>query len=89
MTSRINGNGYFAVQTPPGMRYTRDGHFTLDANGQIVTERRLCRCRAMAAPSPSRPTTRMSRSASDGTISSTVNGIGNQIGKLQVVGFRR
>ena len=34
----INGNGYFAVQTPTGMRYTRDGHFTLDANGQVVTE---------------------------------------------------
>ena len=40
--SRINGKGYFAVQTPHGMRYTRDGHFTLDANGQIVDQRRLC-----------------------------------------------
>ena len=38
----INGKGYFTVQTPQGMRYTRDGHFTLDANGQIVTERWLC-----------------------------------------------
>ena len=33
----IAGNGYFAVQTPAGMRYTRDGHFSLDAAGQIVT----------------------------------------------------
>jgi len=33
----ISGKGYFAVQTPQGMRYTRDGHFSLDANGQIVT----------------------------------------------------
>lgn len=33
----IAGKGFFAVQTPQGMRYTRDGHFGLDANGQIVT----------------------------------------------------
>lgn len=30
------GKGFFAVQTPQGLRYTRDGHFSLDANGQIV-----------------------------------------------------
>lgn len=34
----INGNGYFAVQTPRGERYTRNGHFSLNAEGQIVTE---------------------------------------------------
>jgi flagellar basal-body rod protein FlgF len=33
----LSGKGFFAVQTPQGMRYTRDGHFSLDANGQIVT----------------------------------------------------
>lgn len=33
----LSGKGYFAVQTPAGVRYTRDGHFSLDANGQIVT----------------------------------------------------
>lgn len=32
----VNGKGYFSVQTPQGIRYTRDGHFTLDASGQIV-----------------------------------------------------
>lgn len=34
----INGNGYFVVQTPRGDRYTRDGHFTLNAEGQITTQ---------------------------------------------------
>lgn len=34
----INGNGYFAVQTAAGERYTRNGHFTLNADGIIVTE---------------------------------------------------
>ncbi len=33
----INGQGYFKVQTPQGDRYTRDGHFTLNQEGQLVT----------------------------------------------------
>lgn len=32
----IAGKGFFVMQTPQGLRYTRDGHFNLDANGQIV-----------------------------------------------------
>ncbi len=31
------GNGFFCVQTPEGMRYTRNGHFTLDPQGLLVT----------------------------------------------------
>jgi flagellar basal-body rod protein FlgF len=34
----ISGKGYFVVQTANGERYTRDGHFTLNADGTIVTE---------------------------------------------------
>lgn len=35
----INGKGYFTVQSPDGTtHYTRNGHFTLDGNGRIVTE---------------------------------------------------
>jgi flagellar basal-body rod protein FlgF len=34
----INGPGYFTVKTAGGNRYTRDGHFTLDGNGRVVTE---------------------------------------------------
>ncbi len=33
----IEGEGFFAVQTPQGVRYTRDGNFTLDAQKQLVT----------------------------------------------------
>ncbi len=33
----INGKGYFVVQTPAGDRYTRDGHFQLDQDGNLVT----------------------------------------------------
>jgi len=31
----IKGDGFFAVQTPVGERYTRDGAFTLNPDGQI------------------------------------------------------
>jgi flagellar basal-body rod protein FlgF len=34
----INGSGYFAVQTAAGERYTRNGHFTLNPDGIVVTE---------------------------------------------------
>ena len=33
----INGNGFFVVNTPDGMRYTRDGNFTLNSDGLLVT----------------------------------------------------
>ena len=33
----IQGQGFFAVQTPTGLRYTRDGSFHRAANGQLVS----------------------------------------------------
>jgi len=33
----ISGSGWFAIQTPAGERYTRDGHFTLNNEGNLVT----------------------------------------------------
>lgn len=33
----INGNGFFAVQTPQGIRYTRNGAFARNAEGELVT----------------------------------------------------
>lgn len=33
-----NQNAFFAIQTPNGVRYTRDGAFSLDNNGILVTK---------------------------------------------------
>ncbi|WP_213974681.1 flagellar basal-body rod protein FlgF [Tepidanaerobacter acetatoxydans] len=33
----LRGEGFFEVQTPEGIRYTRDGSFTIDRDGYIVT----------------------------------------------------
>lgn len=34
----IEGNGFFVVQTAAGTRYTRNGRFTVDGDGTLVTE---------------------------------------------------
>ena len=33
----INGKGYFEIQTANGPRYTRNGHFALNAQGELVS----------------------------------------------------
>jgi flagellar basal-body rod protein FlgF len=33
----IRGDGHFQVDTPDGVRFTRSGHFALDADGALVT----------------------------------------------------
>jgi flagellar basal-body rod protein FlgF len=34
----INGQGFFAIQSPNGVRYTRNGSFNLNAGGELVTK---------------------------------------------------
>ncbi len=34
----IHGDGFFTLQTPQGIRYTRNGAFTLNSDGQLVNE---------------------------------------------------
>lgn len=35
----MEGSGFFVIQTKAGLKYTRNGNFRLDANGQLVTAR--------------------------------------------------
>ena len=37
----LDGNGFFSVQTPEGVRYTRNGSFTLNADGELTTQEGL------------------------------------------------
>jgi len=34
----IDGDGFFVIDTPGGQRYTRNGHFTMNASRQLVAE---------------------------------------------------
>ena len=82
----ISGKGYFAVQTPAGLRYTRDGHFSLDGNGNLVTSQGY-QVQGDGGALTITPNDGDINIAPDGTVSSVVNGVGNQLGKLKVVEF--
>ena len=78
----IKGQGYFVVQTANGPRYTRDGHFTLDATGRIVTD---------AGDPVQGQGGDISIATTDGDIhiaaDGTVSGLNGQIGQLNIVDF--
>jgi flagellar basal-body rod protein FlgF len=82
----INGKGFFAVQTPAGMRYTRDGHFSLNQDGQLVTSDGYA-VQGDGGNITITPDDGTVSVGADGTISSILNGAANQIAKLQVVTF--
>jgi len=78
----INGNGYFVLQTAAGERYTRNGHFTLNADGTIVTEQ------GDPLLGDGGPVT---VTVDDGDVSfgpdGTISGKQGQMGKLRIVQF--
>ncbi len=37
----LNGNGFFCIETPEGIQYTRKGKFTLNESGVLVTQEGL------------------------------------------------
>lgn len=82
----INGKGFFAVQTPAGMRYTRDGHFSLNQDGQLVTSDGYA-VQGDGGNITITPDDGTVSVGADGTVSSILNGAANQIAKLQVVTF--
>jgi flagellar basal-body rod protein FlgF len=82
----IAGPGYFQVQTPAGMRYTRDGHFSLDANGNLVTSQGYA-VQGDGGAITIAPTDGEIVVAPDGTISSVLNGVTNLLGKLKIADF--
>lgn len=78
----IAGKGFFVVQTPQGLRYTRDGHFSLDAGGQIVTSAGYP-LQGDGGPITISPDDGEIRIAPDGTVS----GINGQLAKVRLVDF--
>lgn len=78
----LTGSGYFTVETPAGPRYTRNGHFQLNADSQLVNSSGhpvLSNGSPITIPSDQGSI----NIATDGTIS---NGAG-ELGKLDVVNF--
>lgn len=86
----INGEGLFKVQTPQGVRYTRDGHFQLDDTGQLVTSQGYPVLSDAGTPITFAIDEGHITIARDGTITTTRDGISaseQQRGKLALVSF--
>ncbi len=83
----ISGDAYFAIETAEGRRYTRDGTFTLNADGEIVTSAGniLAMANGQAAIVPNNATDiEISR---DGLISARVDGSDVELGQIQLYRF--
>jgi flagellar basal-body rod protein FlgG len=82
----IQGAGFFQVEQPDGtIAYTRDGNFSLSAEGQIVTADGRALVPNISIPDGSTNIT----IGSDGTVSVTAAGAttATQVGKIQLVSF--
>ena len=86
----IQGNGFFVVQTETGPRYTRFGHFQVNAAGQLVTKQGYP-VLSGGAPVTIDPDDGPVQVAGDGSISADRTQQGNAqvvYGKLDVVDFQ-
>ncbi len=79
----IRGDGFFQVETPDGIRYTRGGHFALDADGVLVTSQGYPVLGDDDIPILTFPGDTEFTIKADGTVSSETG----EIGRLSVVRF--
>ncbi|MBR2215578.1 MAG: flagellar hook-basal body protein [Selenomonadaceae bacterium] len=80
----ISGNGYLAVQTPQGIRYTREGNLFRAASGELQTVRGQAVVNQQSRPIVIPADARSVQFGAQGEV--YVNG-GQQIGRLQFVEF--
>ena len=83
----LEGDGFFAVETSEGIRYTRTGNFNLDDQGQMVNKQGqpfldINNKPIFIPPDASRITV-----GSDGTLSFNTGGSSQTIGQLKLVAF--
>jgi flagellar basal-body rod protein FlgF len=79
----LEGEGFFTVQGKDGTRYTRDGAFTLDAGGQLVTQNGDPVLNSGGAPIVFDPQGERPQIDADGAIRVA----GAEVGRLGVVAF--
>jgi flagellar basal-body rod protein FlgF len=84
----IEGAGFFSVQTPDGVRYTRDGRFGTDANNQIVDQKGEPVLGQGGSPITVDPTLGEPVIGRDGSVSQAgKNGSVNKVGRIGVTRF--
>lgn len=79
----IQGKGYFTVTTPEGLRYTRDGGFSLNFNREIVTKSGHQVMNDNDNPIAIPAEASEIRITEDGTISTNLG----DVGRLKIVNF--
>ena len=82
----ISGNGFFQITMPDGTTgYTRDGSFTTDATGQLVTNNGYLVQPGITIP----PTAQSVTIASNGLVTATIPGqtAPQSLGQIQVANF--
>jgi flagellar basal-body rod protein FlgF len=83
----IKGSGFFVVQTPLGDRYTRNGHFQIDNQGQLVSPAGYPVLSEGGQPITFQPTDSDIAIGQDGTVSVKRNGTQVNAGTIGVVTF--
>ncbi|HLQ77558.1 MAG TPA: flagellar hook-basal body protein [Terriglobia bacterium] len=78
----INGPGFFEIQTPNGIRYTRNGSFSLTESGDLVTKDGM---KVMSTSGGAINVTGANVAIQDGGL---VTVDGNQVSRLKVVSFK-
>jgi flagellar basal-body rod protein FlgG len=81
----IQGDGFFQVTTPDGVRYTRDGSFRTNATGQLVTSAGYTMQPSITIPTDSRAVS----IGTDGTVTAFTgaNTTGTTVGTINIVRF--
>ena len=87
----IRDEGYFAVGTDNGERYTRSGRLHIDPEGRLVTQNGDPILNAQGQPLTLSPNAEQIVVAADGTVSATPAGtiptINDVVGKIRIVRF--
>lgn len=79
----LRGDGFMVIQTPAGPRYTRDGHFALNVQGQLINGRGQIVLGDNDQPiTIPQNTAEISIDANGG-----ISADNQQVGKLKLVGF--
>lgn len=80
----IEGDGFFRIQRDDGqIAYTRDGHFSKDANGRLVTSEGFPVVPEIIIP----PGAQVVTFGTDGTVSVRLDNQDQEIGQLQIANF--
>ncbi len=90
LDAAIDGDGFFQVSTAAGTRYTRDGRFTTDSQGKLITQAGDPVLDASGGQITLNPQGGAPSIAADGTVSQAIPGSANGqiVGKIGVVSFQ-